>query len=334
MILKSFEVENNIKNILKFKFILIYGENIGLKDTLKKNIINSNKTSDLVNLYQDDIIKNKNIIADEVKNVSLFTKDKLIILNQINEKIFSEIENLINSEEDIRLIIFGEMLDKKSKLRNLFEKNSKLAIVPCYNDSDITLRNLVHNELKDFKNLNLDKINKVLTYSNLNRKNIINNLEKIKTFYHDNKILSDDTLEVLLNSDRNEIFENIRDAALDGDKNELNNLLNNFTFSKEDSFQYLNVINFRLIKLLEIHKNNMDDNNFEVTITKMKPPIFWKDRPVYLKLLKKWHKQRVIGALNYLGKIENKIKSNSAINSLSIIKNSITNICTNSWTYF
>ncbi len=334
MILKSFEVENNIKNILKFKFILIYGENIGLKDTLKKKIINSNKTSDLVNLYQDDIIKNKNIIADEVKNVSLFTKNKLIILNQINEKIFSEIENLIDSKEDIRLIIFGEMLDKKSKLRNLFEKNSKLAIVPCYNDSDITLRNLVHNELKDFKNLNLDKINKVLTYSNLNRKNIINNLEKIKTFYHDNKILSDDTLEVLLNSDRNEIFENIRDAALDGDKNELNNLLNNFTFSKEDSFQYLNVINFRLIKLLEIHKNNMDDNNFEVTITKMKPPIFWKDRPVYLKLLKKWHKQRVIGALNYLGKIENKIKSNSAINSLSIIKNSITNICTNSWTYF
>ena len=36
MILKSFQIENNIKNILKFKFILIYGENVGLKDTLKK----------------------------------------------------------------------------------------------------------------------------------------------------------------------------------------------------------------------------------------------------------------------------------------------------------
>ena len=37
MIFKSFEIENNIKNLVKFKFILIYGENIGLKEDLKKN---------------------------------------------------------------------------------------------------------------------------------------------------------------------------------------------------------------------------------------------------------------------------------------------------------
>ena len=42
MILKSFEIENNIKNILKYKFVLIYGENIGLKDILKKKIIQLN----------------------------------------------------------------------------------------------------------------------------------------------------------------------------------------------------------------------------------------------------------------------------------------------------
>ena len=36
MILKSFEVENNIENE-QYKLILIYGENIGLKEVLKKN---------------------------------------------------------------------------------------------------------------------------------------------------------------------------------------------------------------------------------------------------------------------------------------------------------
>ena len=39
-------------------------------------------------------------------------------------------------------------------------------------------------------------------------------------------------------------------------------------------------------------------------------------------------------ALNYLGKVESKIKTNSTINSLSMIKNSITNICATSWSYF
>ena len=38
MILKSFELERNIKSILKYKFILIYGENIGLKEVFKKKV--------------------------------------------------------------------------------------------------------------------------------------------------------------------------------------------------------------------------------------------------------------------------------------------------------
>ena len=38
MIFKSFEVENNINIISKFKCILIYGENIGLKEGIKKNL--------------------------------------------------------------------------------------------------------------------------------------------------------------------------------------------------------------------------------------------------------------------------------------------------------
>ena len=83
-----------------------------------------------------------------------------------------------------------------------------------------------------------------------------------------------------------------------------------------------------------IHKQNESYNDLNVTISKMKPPVFWKDRPVYLKMLKKWDKQSVIEVLKYLAKVENKIKKNSSINSLTIIKNSITNICTNSWTYF
>ena len=48
MILKSFEIENNIQNLLKYKFILIYGENIGLKEILKKKIIETRKKSEII----------------------------------------------------------------------------------------------------------------------------------------------------------------------------------------------------------------------------------------------------------------------------------------------
>ena len=131
-----------------------------------------------------------------------------------------------------------------------------------------------------------------------------------------------------------ELFENIRDASLIGDKTKLNNLLSNFAFSNEDAYLYLNMINYRLIKLLEIHKTNESFDDFNVTITKMRPPIFWKDKPVYLKLLKRWHKQSIIEALEYLGHTEEKLKKNSSLNSLTMVKNSILNICSNSWAYF
>ena len=68
------------------------------------------------------------------------------------------------------------------------------------------------------------------------------------------------------------------------------------------------MINYRLIKLLEIHKTNESFDDFNVTITKMRPPIFWKDKPVYLKLLKRWHKQSILEALEYLGHTEENLK--------------------------
>lgn len=333
MILKSFEIENNIQKVLKYKFVLIYGENIGLKEYLKKKLINLNNKSEIINLFQEDIVKNKDIISNEVKNVSLFTENKTIIVNQINEKIISEIENLLVSKENIRIILIGDLLDKRSKLRTLFEKNNDLAIIPCYNDTEITLRRLIQNELKDFKKLDSNTINKIINYSNLDRKTIQNNILKINSFY-DKKIITEQSLEILLNTDRNELFENIRDAALVGDKEKLNNLLDRFVFANEDAYLYLNMINFRLTKILDIHKQNTNNQNLELVINKMRPPIFWKDKPLFLKLLKKWDKQKVIEALAFLGKIERRIKSNSSLNGLTLIKNSITNICTNSWVCF
>ena len=333
MIIKSFEIENNLQKIIPYKFILIYGENIGLKETLKRKIVSLNKKAEIINLYQEDINKNKDIILNEVRNISLFSEEKIIIINQANENNLSDIKSIIDSKEKIKIILIAELLDKKSKIRAIFEQKSNLAVIPCYSDNDITLRKLIQRELREFKNLNLNTENIIINFSNSNRKTILNNLDKIKSFY-DKKILSEDSLETLLNSDRNELFENIRDAALMGEKVKLNNLLNNFTFSNDETFLYLNMVNYRFIKLLEIHRQNVKNNELSVTIAQMRPPIFWKEKPMFLKLLKKWDEQSILEALIYLGQTEKKIKSNSTVNALTVVKNSITNICSNSWAYF
>ena len=184
------------------------------------------------------------------------------------------------NDQNLKIVFFAEILDKRSKLRSYFEKDKEAAIIPCYNDTDITLRKLIQSELKDFKNLNSNIINMIITYSNLNRANVISNLLKIKTYFV-NKIVSDEKLDSLLNTDKNELFENIRDAALEGNKPKLNKLLGNFWFANEEYHMYLNMINHRLLKLLEIHKMRADKESNDITINKVRTPIYWKDKQTY-----------------------------------------------------
>ena len=332
MILKSFEIEKNIKNISKSKFTLIYGENLGLKDKLKDEIIKIFNNYEIIHIYQEDFNKNKNILVNEFKNSSLFSNKKLIIVHQASDKLTKDIEILRNGKEDTKIVMISELLDKKSKLRYLFEKDKELSIIPCYNDNDYTLQRIVVEELKDFRNLTKEAIELILETSSKDRKKILNNIQKIKTYF-EKKIIQIDELENLLNSDRNEIFENIRDAALLGNKDKLNRLLNNFTFNQDDTFQYLNMINFRLIKLLELH-NFGENNDLAYAINNIKPAIFWKERPIMLQLAKKWQKQTLNEALIYIGHTEEMIKKNSYLNSTTLLKNSVTNLCSKTWSYF
>ena len=67
----------------------------------------------------------------------MFAKEKVIIINQADDKIITEIEYLVELKENVKIIFIADLLDKKSKLRSLFEKikscnNSLLQRHRCY----------------------------------------------------------------------------------------------------------------------------------------------------------------------------------------------------------
>ena len=49
-----------------------------------------------MNFYQDDITKNENNLINEIKNRSLFDKNKIIFINQVNDKLLNVIENILD----------------------------------------------------------------------------------------------------------------------------------------------------------------------------------------------------------------------------------------------
>ena len=76
MIYKSYVLEQNI-NALNEEITLFYGENLGLKNDLKAKIINNNKNSEILRYTQEDLIKNKRALINEIENISLFQKSKI-----------------------------------------------------------------------------------------------------------------------------------------------------------------------------------------------------------------------------------------------------------------
>ena len=86
MIYKSYLVEKNIDHI-KDKFVLFYGENLGMLNDFKENIKTANSEVEIIKFDNEDIIKNTEHFFKEVLNFSLFEKKKIFFINNANDKI-------------------------------------------------------------------------------------------------------------------------------------------------------------------------------------------------------------------------------------------------------
>ena len=327
MILKSYIIEQNFKILDNYKSLLIFGENRGLIDDLKKNIKKNNAAAETINLFQDEILKKEKILSDEINNTSLFCEKKIIFIHESTDKIFNQFNNNADMlSEENKIIIISGLLDRKSKLRNLFEKSKDYAVVPCYKDNERTLSTYIKNNLTNVKGISQQVVNLIIENSDLDRKTICNELEKIK-MYCIKKEVNLDIVKELLNIKSNTEFDQIRDASLTGDKKKVNKLLGEIEFRNEDIVFYINSLNTRITKLHEIHSINESIKDLDVSLEELKPKIFWKDKPIILDQLKRWNISKLQQILIKVADVELNFKSNFNNKSDLILKDLLIKIC-------
>ena len=182
MIYKSYILEQNI-NALKEKIALFYGENLGLKNDIKTKIIKNNINSEILRYTQEDLIRNEHVLINEIENISLFEKSKIFFIENVNDKLLGLIQETENIISDRKIFLFGEVLDKKSKLRSYMEKSKNCACVPCYEDNEISIKKLINLKLNGFSGLSPYNINLIIEHTNLDRSKLNNELNKIISFF-------------------------------------------------------------------------------------------------------------------------------------------------------
>ena len=322
MIHKSYLVEQKIEKIDK-GITLFYGENLGLIDDFKELIRKYNKKSEIIRFNEEEIIKKNVVFFREISSDSLFSEKKVIFIDQTSDKILDLILEVEKIDLKESVYLFSSILEKKSKLRAFFEKSKKYNIVPCYEDNEATLKKIILQSLKDFKGITTENINLIIDNCSFNRTKLKNELDKIKSFFHD-KILKTAEIEKLLNIKTNNDFDKLKDAALLGNRKNTNKLLSDTILEAEKNIFYLNSINQRLGKLLEINNNN---SNVEKAINDLRPPIFWKDKPNFISQAKVWNQKKINIIMKNTYDIEIKIKSNSSIDKNLLIKKLLVDMC-------
>ena len=148
MIVKTFELSKIKDNTI---FFLLYGKNEGLKSECINKIIN--KDVGKVYNYDEKQIKDETeTFYENILSGSLFESSKIIIINRATDKIFQIIQDLISRNiSNVKIIINSGVLETKSKIRSLFEKQKDLICIPIYPDNNETLSKLAVNFFRDEK---------------------------------------------------------------------------------------------------------------------------------------------------------------------------------------
>ena len=139
MILKTFNLDKDINA----KIFLFHGVNDGQKDEIIKNKFIPIFGDNVFKYYEREILSNIENFYNQILSKSFFENEKLIIIKDASDKIKEHIEVLKKRIlDDIKIIIISNLLDKKSKLRNLFEKDNDLVAIAFYNDNNQTLSSI------------------------------------------------------------------------------------------------------------------------------------------------------------------------------------------------
>jgi DNA polymerase-3 subunit delta len=327
VILKSYIVEQDVSVLENYQATLIYGQNNGIKEDIKQKIRDKNNNSEIIIFFEEELLKNKNILFQNIVNESLFNEKKIIFIYEASDKIFDQVYECLEKEnKNIKINIFSHNLEKKSKLRNLFEKNTNLAIFPCYEDNERTLISYINKELKEYKGLTGEIVNLIIYNSNTDRRIIKSELVKIKYFFLNKKITKEEIFEIL-NIKDDTSFDKIRDSALSGDKIKINKLLSEMELLNVDAFFYLNSLNYRVMKLQEVIRiSDGKSNRYEQALESLKPPIFWKDKPIIVQQLHKWNLKKLSQLAEEIGETEILMKKNSYLRCDIIIKRLLINL--------
>ncbi len=324
MIIKSFELEKLKSH--KSNLHLIFGNNEGIKEDIIKEVYLKNFDGEILKYEEKEILSEVDKFLSSLLTKSLFVSSKLIIISRGSDKLIDLVTEILEKGIiDTQIIIKCQNLEKKSKLRNLFEKAKDMVCTPVYDDDSRSLNYIINNFLKENRfSLSQEIRNILIERSQGDRINLKNELLKLKNLSISKKKLgTEDVLKLSNLAENYSVFE-LSDNYLAKNSKKVANILNENNYSDEDCILIIRTILNKSKRLLKI-RNELDSNeNIDQVISSFKPPIFWKEKDIVKKQAQSWSTNEVKEIIYKINDLEAMVKKNT-VNSILFVLNFVSN---------
>ncbi len=221
------------------------------------------------------------------------------------------------------LILNSGSLEKRSKLRLLFEKNKEIICIAFYEDNNQTLSSMASQFFRNNKiQISQQAINLIINRCRGDRQNLKNELNKIESFIKNKKRIEISEILQLTNLAENYSVTELVDNCLAKNKNKTLNILNENNYNLEDCIIVIRTMLAKSKRLLKLFQEIKISNNIDSAISSIKPPIFWKDKQIVKDQINKWSHKNIELLIFRINEIELLIKKNSSI-SLSVLSDFI-----------
>ncbi len=322
---KSIDFNNAIKNkFINFDGLLLYGPDRGqvlenFNIALEAVIPEIDDGFSVFELSSSDIKSDPSKLIDEATAISFLGKRKVIKIKDATDDVAETLNNLLKSYNKLEafIILSADELPPSSKLRNLFENNKRLAILPNYIDEDENLSKIIIQYLikSGIKKIPDDVLSFLRARLGENRITTKMELEKLSLYISGkNEITLDDAQKCIMDSSSLNL-QDLSFAVSEGNNIKLSLIWPRLIAEGNQPVMLLRMLLNHFKNLYYLASEIENGKDIDVILKENK--IFYKLIPNYKKQLDFWSTEKIIKIISQINDVDIKCKTaNSPMETL------------------
>ena len=303
----------SLQNASDIRAALLYGPDSGLISERNRTISNSitdiNDPFNLVEVPYDTVKSDPAWLADEIAALSFSGKRKLIRVITTAPGFEDALKTaLTNTPGDNFVLFLAGNLPPSSALRKFFEKTERMAALPCYADDAVGIRKHINQTFNGKFTLDSEALEYLQHACTGNRQLITSELNKLAIYMGSQSHIRYEDVVDCIGQTKDASLNELCLSVMSCDSQAVEAKFNLVVQGGVAPIAIIRVLMYYIIRLHNVKSQTASGASDQAALATLRPPVFFKDMPIFKKHLALWSVEALEVLLHSLEKCERECK--------------------------